>query len=176
MKRTITIITTLVITIGIDQWTKVLAVDHLKNKIGESYLDGFFRFIYAENTGAFLGQGDGLSPTASFWILKILPMVVLLGLLAYLFFSKELDRVSTMAFALIVGGGLSNVADRFLNNGAVVDFMNMAIGDLRTGIFNFADVFIMIGVGLMLVTQFWPKKKVEVESETVKDSSGITLP
>ncbi len=164
MNRVITIIATLVITIGIDQWTKALAVDHLKNKLGDSYLDGFFRFIYAENTGAFLGQGDQLSETASFWILKILPMMVLLGLLAYLFFSKELDRISIFAFALIVGGGLSNVADRFLNNGAVVDFMNMGIGDLRTGIFNFADVFIMIGVGLMLVAQFWPTKKDATES------------
>lgn len=165
MNRIVTILATLAVTIGIDQWTKALAVEHLKNKLGDSYLDGFFRFIYAENTGAFLGQGDDLPETASFWILKVLPMVVLLGLLAYLFFSKELDRISIFAFALIVGGGLSNVVDRFLNNGAVVDFMNMGIGDLRTGIFNFADVFIMIGVGLMLVAQFWPKKKVAVEGE-----------
>ena len=38
-----------------------------------------------------------------------------------------------------------------LKSGAVVDFMNVGIGNLRTGIFNLADVAIMIGAGLLLV-------------------------
>jgi signal peptidase II len=38
-----------------------------------------------------------------------------------------------------------------MNNGGVVDFLNMGIGSFRTGIFNIADVYIMIGAGLMIV-------------------------
>jgi signal peptidase II len=34
--------------------------------------------------------------------------------------------------------------------GAVVDFMNMGVGNLRTGIFNLADVAIVIGAGTLL--------------------------
>ena len=155
MNRALSILATLVVTIGIDQWTKALAVTHLKHKLGHSYMGDFFKLIYAENTGAFLGSGSDFSETTSFWVLKVIPLMVLLGITAYLFFSKNMDKFSTAAFSLIVGGGLSNVVDRFVNNGSVVDFMNMGIGELRTGIFNFADVFIMIGVGLMLFGQFW---------------------
>ena len=171
MKRLLTILAILVVTIGIDQWTKVLAVEHLKNKLGYSYWGDFFKLIYAENRGAFLGGGSNFSETTSFWLLKILPAVVLLGILIFLVFSKTLDRMSTIAFSLIVGGGLSNVMDRFLNDGSVVDFMNMGIAGLRTGIFNFADVFIMIGVGVMLVAQFWGGKKEEEAPKKEEESS-----
>ncbi|MCP4150905.1 MAG: hypothetical protein GY757_24375, partial [bacterium] len=36
------------------------------------------------------------------------------------------------------------------NNGFVVDFINLGIGNIRTGIFNIADVFLMIGAGVLL--------------------------
>jgi signal peptidase II len=39
-----------------------------------------------------------------------------------------------------VGGGIGNLIDRALHQGAVVDFMNVGLGNLRTGIFNVADV------------------------------------
>jgi signal peptidase II len=37
---------------------------------------------------------------------------------------------------------------------SVVDFLNVGIGPLRTGIFNVADVAIMVGVGFSLLAQF----------------------
>ncbi|MFK7809674.1 MAG: signal peptidase II [Saprospiraceae bacterium] len=163
MKRVITILAIIAAVVGIDQWTKIWAVENVKNQPAEEYLNNFFKILYAENTGAFLGSGSDLSPTMSFWVLKLLPLVVLLGLLAYLIFTKAMPRLMTIAFSLVVGGGISNIADRFLNDGHVVDFMNMGIGDLRTGIFNFADVFIMIGIGLLLFAQFFLKEEVEVE-------------
>jgi signal peptidase II len=46
---------------------------------------------------------------------------------------------------------LGNLIDRLLNGGQVVDFVNVGVGDLRTGIFNLADVAIMIGAGVLLV-------------------------
>ena len=172
MKR-ITLILLIVASVaGIDQWTKVWAVENVKNHAPTEYLGDFFRFHYAENTGAFLGSGSDLSPTASFWVLKIIPLLVLLGLFGYLLFTKEMPRVATIAFSMVVGGGISNIVDRFLNDGHVVDFMNMGLGSLRTGIFNFADVFIMIGIGLLLFSQFFLKedlKKKETEPSSVEE-------
>jgi signal peptidase II len=57
----------------------------------------------------------------------------------------------TLGMALIWGGGVSNFADRILSDGRVVDFLNLGIGSLRTGIFNVADVAIMAGVGLLIL-------------------------
>ena len=55
---------------------------------------------------------------------------------------------------MILGGGISNEYDRIFNNRAVVDFMNMGIGQLRTGLFNVADVLIMIGVFILVFHSF----------------------
>ena len=52
--------------------------------------------------------------------------------------------------AFFVAGGGSNLVDRALH-GAVVDFLNVGIGPLRTGIFNVADMAIMLGAALLVV-------------------------
>jgi len=137
LKRIITILIIIAVTVGIDQWTKVWAVENVKHQPSTEYFNNFFKIVYAENTGAFLGRGSDLGPTAAL----------------------EMPRLATIAFSLVVGGGISNIADRFLNDGHVVDFMNMGIGGLRTGIFNFADVFIMIGIGMLLFAQLFIKEE-----------------
>ena len=43
--------------------------------------------------------------------------------------------------------------DRLIH-GSVVDFLNVGIGPVRTGVFNVADVAIMLGVGTVMLTQF----------------------
>ena len=50
----------------------------------------------------------------------------------------------------MIGGGFSNLIDRLLNDGAVVDFVSVGVGNLRTGIFNLADGAIMLGAGILL--------------------------
>jgi signal peptidase II len=64
---------------------------------------------------------------------------------------RDLRPLGILGGSLIVGGGFSNLVDRIFNRGIVVDFMNMGVGGLRTGIFNVADVAIMAGVGLLLL-------------------------
>jgi signal peptidase II len=51
----------------------------------------------------------------------------------------------SLGLALFIAGGVSNWVDRVVS-GSVVDFMNVGVGWLRTGIFNFADVAIMLGI------------------------------
>ena len=70
---------------------------------------------------------------------------MLAALLAYLFISKPQNPIVSVAIALIVGGGVSNLIDRLRYGGYVVDFLNVGIGSLRTGIFNVADMAIMVG-------------------------------
>ena len=59
-----------------------------------------------------------------------------------------------VALSCIFSGGASNLYDRALNNGAVVDFLNIGIGPLRTGIFNIADMAILFGAGLFLIASW----------------------
>jgi signal peptidase II len=57
---------------------------------------------------------------------------------------------STVGLVLFLAGGSSNWIDRVLH-GHVVDFLNLGIGPIRTGIFNAADVAIMAGAGLVAI-------------------------
>ena len=123
-----------------------------------SYFHNTFRLDYVENTGAAMSMGDGLSKTASFWLLSILPLGFLVFLGGYVLLnSKEIGLLKLFSFSLIIAGGLGNVIDRIVFDRHVTDFMNIGILNLRTGIFNFADVCVTSGaIGLLL---FYRDKK-----------------
>ncbi len=133
--------------IGCDRVTKDLAKDHLINKETLSYFHDMLRLEYVENTGAFLGLGSGLPPSASFVLLSILPLIFLMFLFVYAIKrSRDFNFPMMISLALIFAGGFGNIIDRLLFDKHVSDFINIGIGDLRTGIFNFADVYVTLGV------------------------------
>ena len=53
-----------------------------------------------------------------------------------------------LGVALLIAGGGSNWLDR-ITRGSVIDFLNVGIGPVRTGVFNVADVAIVMGVALI---------------------------
>jgi signal peptidase II len=157
----------MVLVILSDRMTKVWAVETLKGYPSQSYLGDSFRIIYAENEGAFLSLGSDLPENVRFWVLAIIPILAL-GYFGFtLFFNNEVGPWQRIAFAFIIAGGGSNIIDRILE-GKVVDFLNIGIGDLRSGIFNIADMAIMAGLFLILPMAFKssaPKKQEFVPSE-----------
>ncbi|MBZ4418491.1 signal peptidase II [Myxococcus sp. RHSTA-1-4] len=145
-------------TVGCDQATKQLAISGLRGAPGQSFLGGLFRLTYAENPGAFLSLFGGLPRIAQFWLLTAGVGVLLFGMLAYLMASGRPGRLHFVALALCVGGGLSNWFDRLTNDGRVVDFMILGVGPVRTGVFNVADIAIMLGIGLFLLGSPAPRR------------------
>ena len=135
-----------------DRVTKDMAKEHLMNSEPVSYFHNTFRLEYVENTGAAMNMGDGLPKAASFWLLSILPLAFMLGLAFYTIKnSKEMPLAKMMAFSLLIAGGLGNIIDRLLFDPHVADFMNIGINHIRTGIFNFADVFVTTGAICLLL-------------------------
>lgn len=133
--------------ISCDQVTKDLAKTHLMNQQPASYFYDTFRLEYAENTGAALSLGANLPQPYNFVLLSVIPLLVLLALFVYAIINiKEFNLVRILAFALVFAGGIGNIADRILHDRHVTDFMNMGIQNIRTGIFNVADVYITAGV------------------------------
>jgi signal peptidase II len=154
LKKIILILLILGLCVGCDRATKVVARKYLAATPPISYLADTFRLQYAENKGAFLSLGARLPESVGFWLLIALPGLFLAGILVYLFAISTLRTGQVVAFSLILGGGLGNLYDRIFNNGYVIDFMNMGIGFVRTGIFNVADVVIMAGFGLLLIDYY----------------------
>ena len=148
-KRILLVLTILISCVGCDQTTKSVAKAYLSETQAMPLLGGGVRLQVTKNYGAFLSLGASMSPTLRLGLLSIGVAAVLIGLLALLFLSKRVNPIVAAAIALIVGGGLSNLINRLEYGGYVVDFINLGVGPVRTGIFNIADVSIMFGV-LML--------------------------
>lgn len=140
----------IVVCVGCDQQTKIMAKEQLAYKAPVEYLDGMFKLIYAENTGAFLGLGDSLSPNLKYIFLIFIPTLVLF-IFAATYFKASSSISQFVGMSLIVAGGIGNLIDR-IAYGSVIDFMNIDIGGLRTGIFNFADVAVSTCLILLLIT------------------------
>lgn len=150
-KKVVLIGLTSLVSIAIDQWTKVLATKHLLGNSQLSWWNDFFVLTYSINHGAFLGLGNTLPQGIRDLIFSGLVSLFLIGFTVYALRDKTMNNLQNLACGLVLSGGFSNLYDRITNNGGVVDFMNMGIGSLRTGIFNVADMAIMAGVILLII-------------------------
>ncbi len=145
----------LVSLVGCDQASKEYAVTHwahLEKGPPQSYFYDTFRITLAYNEGAFLGLFDKQPPNVRYAIL-VIGNGLLLMVLAIGIHMMPIDRWSYLAWALVFAGGMGNLIDRIRIN-AVIDFLNLGIGPVRTGIFNVADMAITAGF-LMLVPQIF---------------------
>ncbi|MBX3180978.1 MAG: signal peptidase II [Candidatus Hydrogenedentes bacterium] len=145
----------------LDQATKRMAIAWLQGAPPHIFLGDVFRLQYAENTGAFLGLFGQMSEFVRSTLLIGFNSVILVVVSVFLFVSRNMARLVTVALALILAGGIGNLIDRVVYGGYVVDFMNLGLPwvsirgwEPRTGIFNIADVAIMAGLGLMVAAEF----------------------
>jgi signal peptidase II len=145
----------LTLCVGCDQATKRLAEFALKDNEPRAFFGNLFRLEYAENPGAFLGLGGGLPDWERYLLLTVVSSAILGVLSLFVCMRKDLSAVDICGYALILAGGASNMIDR-IAAGVVIDFMNVGIGTLRTGIFNVADMAIMGGLFLVLAAHLTP--------------------
>lgn len=157
-RRSIIIAATIIITITIDQISKVIVRKYIDSKEVVDIIDNHFSLHNVENTGAFLGMGSDLNETLRFILLLMLPIVVLGFVLHYVLKDKTLNNLTLFAFSSIVGGGISNVYDRIVY-GSVTDFLYINLGGIfRTGIFNMADLSVTTGLIILVFVSFKNKK------------------
>jgi signal peptidase II len=150
-KRNLLIVILLVGCVGCDQLTKDVAQQYLALEAPRSWFHDTVRLEYAENTGAFLSLGSGFSERLRVILFQVFPALWLVGLVIVLLVAKQMPSLSVTAWSLVLSGGIGNLIDRLFHDGRVIDFMNIGIGSLRTGIFNVADVCITIGVSLLVL-------------------------
>lgn len=159
VKRIWLVIGVLIVSVTLDQVTKYLAIAHLMGQPPIIYFNDVFRLQFATNTGAFLSLGSQLPDGLRFWVLTGLNGLILVGVGAYLFLRTQVPRGLTWALALILSGGVGNIIDRIRHDGKVIDFMNMGWPwwplEIRTGIFNVADLAIVAGLVLMIATEMF---------------------
>lgn len=158
-KRTLFISSLIVFNIVLDQVSKLWVRAEVIAGSRTELLGQYLSLHNVENDGAFLGLGGDFNPILKVILLNILPIVVLAFVLIHIFRNKDLDRPTVIGFSCIVGGGIANIYDRILY-GSVTDFLHIDLGGVfRTGIFNLADVSVMVGMGCLLLSGIKNKKQ-----------------
>ena len=167
IKRLVLVFTLIILNIGCDQVSKKMVREQVEFRSTTEIIGETFILTNVENSGAFLGMGSDLNPIIKTILLLILPIAVLLIVLHYLLTKKEIDNLTVIGLSFIVGGGIGNMYDRILY-GQVTDFFHIDFGGIfKTGIFNMADVSVMVGMGLILLASFVNRKNISTE-EAVK--------
>jgi signal peptidase II len=149
--RKVALLVLVATTVGCDRVSKHFASRELAGEPRQSFLADTVRLEYAENTGAFLSFGDSWHPAARIGVFTIGTGLILCGMVVAAF-RFQLSGPALVGLALYFAGGASNLVDRVMR-GSVVDFLNVGVGPLRTGIFNVADMAILLGVGIFLFTK-----------------------
>jgi len=137
--------------VGCDHAAKQVAQQWLADSSGIALLGGIVRLQLVANPGAFLSMGAQLPEIVRQLVLIGFVPLMLLCIGFLLFRSPNTTRAQVVAFGLIAGGGLANWFDRVRDDGAVTDFVSLGLGQLRTGIFNVADLAIVAGLLLFLI-------------------------
>lgn len=166
MNRTIFIVLLITFNIAIDQITKVIVRANIEIREVIELIGDKFILTNVYNKGAFLGMGSDMNPTLRTIFLLILPAIVLTYVIYYIIKTKELDRLSLIAFCCIIGGGIANVFDRIVF-GKVTDFFFIDLGGVfKTGIFNVADISVTTGMIMLLFSGIFNTKKNTTTSES----------
>jgi signal peptidase II len=139
-------------TIGCDRLTKHAATTMLAGAPGRSYLSDTVRLEYAENRGGFLSLGADLAPVTRAAFFTVATGLMLAALVVFAVRGTVVG-MPALGLTLFVAGGASNWVDRIVR-GSVVDFLNVGVASLRTGVFNVADVAIMVGAGILVLSEF----------------------
>ena len=143
--------------IWLDQWTKALAVNNLKNQASISLIPGVFQLHYLENRGAAFGIFQGQK-----WTFVVMTLLVLVAV-AYLYNRIPLGRrfiwLRLIGVALSAGA-VGNLIDR-LARGYVIDFLYIEWIDFP--IFNVADCYVTFSAFLLIVLFLFYYKEEDLE-------------
>lgn len=154
MKKYGIAIISFLILVVLDQYTKYLAICHLKDMAGVEIIPGIFRLEYLENRGAAFGIFQGQQ------ILLLLITIGILVILAGLYHKIPIQRKYVpmqLVIVLLASGAVGNMIDR-VGRSFVVDFFYFYW--INFPVFNVADCYVVVGVIIaILLILFYYKEE-----------------
>lgn len=146
-----------ILLIAFDQFTKNLAVSHLKEQADIPILKGIFELSYVENRGAAFGM---MQNKQGFFL--IMTAVVLIGIF-WLYYKIPLDKryfPLRAVLVLLTSGAIGNFIDRASQN-YVVDFFYFKLIDFP--VFNVADIYVVVSVFCLAFLILFYYKEEEID-------------
>lgn len=148
--RTLLIVVILGSNIGCDQISKSVVRERIQIDQQFGFIDNHVLLMKVENPGAFLSLGDSLPRFLRILLLTIIPVIVLSLGFIYVLAKKTLSKGMVTGACFVIGGGVGNIYDRIVYV-SVTDFLHIDFGIFRTGIFNMADVSILVGAFIIVL-------------------------
>ena len=142
---------TIALLIGIDQLSKVWALNYLKEAGSIPVIENVFHLTYVEKRGAAFGMLQNNQ-----WIFVIVALVASIVGIYYLY-KRKINILGKSAIIMIIAGAVGNAIDR-LRLGFVVDYFDFRI--IWQYVFNIADVFVVVGtIFLCIYILFFEEKE-----------------
>ncbi len=135
----------------LDRISKIYVIDFFNKSLDENLLETKFlniHLIWNE------GIAFGLMSFDEKNFYNLLTIVIIFVSLFILYFSYRSSGIQRYALLTVFGGSVGNLYDRIFYN-AVPDFIDFHINEFHWFIFNIADVFITLGVIIMIMTEFF---------------------
>lgn len=139
----------MLILIGLDQLSKMWALDALASSSYSVF--SFFRLHLTFNTGVAFSL-----PAPSFFIVGG-TLLFLAGIILWMV-QKKCSLFEHVGLVFVFSGGVGNLIDR-LTRGEVIDFLSF----WSFPVFNLADVFISVGVGVLFLSQIFETKSQKIK-------------
>lgn len=135
----------------VDQATKAWIITSLTpGQAPVEVLGSWLRIVHWTNSGILFGLLPQSGP--AFAVVSI----VVVGLIGLYHARAARGIVTTLALGLLLGGALGNLVDR-LRFGAVVDWVDMGIGQWRFFTYNIGDAAISTAIALLLLMAVFPR-------------------
>lgn len=165
-----------VLSVLLDQITKYAVVANMAEGQSIALIEDVLHLTYITNDGAAMGMMDDYR-----WVFMTVSTLALIGISVWICIChKKISKLSGIAFSMVVGGGIGNMIDRIFNgevfgDGVVIDFIDFcAFPEIWKWIFNVADAFVCVGVGLVVLdiildeVRRYKKAKAENKAQTQK--------
>ena len=134
----------------IDRLTKIYVIQLDKNNLGSDIFNSaYLNIVLIWNKGI----AFGLFSFNEAYLYNILSLIISIIIIILVIMSLKSEGFKRYSLLIIVGGALGNLHDRIFFNG-VPDFIDIHVRDFHWFIFNVADIFITVGVFLLIMLEF----------------------
>lgn len=134
----------------LDRITKNFVISQSKiNLSNDLFLSNYLNISLMWNEGI----AFGLFAFDESFFYNFITLLIIVVIIIVFFMILKNEGYKKYSLILILGGALGNLYDRILFS-AVPDFIDFHIGDFHWFVFNVADIFISIGVIIMILSEF----------------------
>tara|TARA_B100001029_G_C15033927_1_gene438870 strand:- start:152 stop:643 length:492 start_codon:yes stop_codon:yes gene_type:complete len=144
----------ILLSFALDRVSKIYVIDLIQSKGSEIFIYDFLNLTLNWNTGIAFGL---LSSNVSLFY-HLMSALILLIIIYLIYLMINSDTSGKIILSLIIGGAIGNLYDR-LTYYAVPDFIDFHLENFHWFTFNFADIFITLGIILLIIKEFFFRKK-----------------